>query len=314
MIRSAHLKQTIDSNVRRTVVIGTVALDTVETPFGKVQDVLGGSATYFAYSASFFSGVDLAACVGEDFPRSQLAIFEKRPVCLDGLTTLPGKTFRWSGRYTYDLNEAQTLQTQLNVLTEYAPQLPQAYRDDAFLFLANLDPEIQMAARAQMRHPRLVACDSMNFWIEHKRDKVEEAFGACHLVVLNDAEARELARTPNLVGAAKKISALGPATVIIKKGEHGALAYHDGDFFHAPAYPLENVFDPTGCGDCFGGGVMGYLASQPEVDAASVRRACIYGSVIASFNAEDFSLRRLLSLTRDEIERRYQEFQKLVSF
>ncbi|HTO10987.1 MAG TPA: PfkB family carbohydrate kinase [Candidatus Binatia bacterium] len=295
------------------LVVGSVALDSVETPFGKVQEVLGGSATFFSYAASFLTPVRLVATVGQDFPEPHVQLLRDRGVDVHGLQVASGKTFRWSGAYGYDLNEAKTLDTQLNVFADFRPELDDTQARTPYLFLANIDPELQLAVLRQMRgRPRLVALDTMNFWIQGKRDALGRVLREVDVVTLNDAEARQLAEEPNLIKAARKISALGPRTVVVKRGEYGALLLDDGAFFVVPAYPLESVFDPTGAGDTFAGGFMGYLAFRDRTDSASVRRAMVYGSVMASFTVEDFSLNRLARLDTRDIDRRYKEFEDLI--
>jgi sugar/nucleoside kinase (ribokinase family) len=295
------------------LVVGSVALDSVETPFGKVQDALGGSATYFSYSASFFTQVRLVAIVGQDFPEPHLRLLKDRGVDLAGLQVSAGKTFRWRGAYGYDLNEARTLDTQLNVFADFQPSLAEGLRRVPFLFLANIDPELQLEVLRQMAvRPKLVALDTMNFWIQGKRDALVRVLGEVDVVTINDGEARQLAGEPNLVKAARVIAGMGPKTVVVKRGEYGALMLSDGAFFIVPAYPLDSVFDPTGAGDTFAGGFMGYLARQDAVDAATLRRGIVHGSVMASFTVEDFSLERLKRLTPPEIAARYAEFHDLV--
>ncbi len=295
------------------LVVGSVALDDVETPFGRVEAGLGGSATYFSYSASFFTRVRLVATVGEDFPAEHVRLLEDRGVDLSGLEVAPGRTFRWSARYGYDLNEARTLDTQLNVFADFRPRLGPDLRRVPYLFLANIDPELQLDVLRQMAaRPRLVALDTMNFWIQGKREALVRVLGEVDVVTLNDSEARQLAGEPNLIRAARAIAAMGPKTVVVKRGEYGALMVSGGAFFFAPAYPLDSVYDPTGAGDTFAGGFMGYLAAQDRSDDATVRRAVVYGAVMASFAVEDFSLRRLTRLTPAEIAERYAGFRDLV--
>jgi sugar/nucleoside kinase (ribokinase family) len=295
------------------LVVGSVALDTVQTPFGRIDDALGGSATYFSYAASFFTPVRLVATVGQDFPEPHIKLLRDRGVDIRGLRVTSGQTFRWRGEYGYDLNEARTLDTQLNVLAEFRPQLDEEQAATPYLFLANIDPELQLGVLAQMRgRPRLVALDTMNFWIKGKRDALLRVLREVDIITINDGEARQLAEEPNLVKAARKISALGPRTVVVKRGEYGALLLDDGGFFVVPAYPLESVFDPTGAGDTFAGGFMGYLAFRDRTDTPMVRRAMVYGSVMASFTVEDFSLNRLTQLDAREIDQRYAEFEVLM--
>jgi sugar/nucleoside kinase (ribokinase family) len=296
------------------LVVGSVALDSVETPFGSVKEVLGGSATYFSYCASFFTGVRLVATVGDDFPDGYLRLLRDKGVDVTGLgVTRGGRTFRWAGAYGYDLNEARTLDTQLNVLAEFRPRLRADLAATPYLFLANIDPELQLDVLRQMKtRPRLVALDTMNFWIEGKRDALAAVLREVDVVTLNDAEARQLAREPNLVKAARALAAMGPSTVVVKRGEYGALMLNGGAFFVVPAYPLDSVFDPTGAGDTFAGGFMGYLAAQDRIDGATMRRAMVYGSVMASFTVEEFSLNRLARLAPGEIDARYAAFHDLI--
>jgi sugar/nucleoside kinase (ribokinase family) len=296
------------------LVVGSVALDSVTTPFGKVDEALGGSATYFSYSASFFTRVRLVATVGSDFPEDHVRLLRDRGVDVTGLQrSAGGRTFRWVGEYGYDLNEARTLDTQLNVLATFRPALPDALRRVPYLFLANIDPELQLDVLRQMaERPRLVALDTMNFWIQGKREALLRVLREVDVITINDAEARQLAGEANLIRAARAIAGMGPRVVVVKRGEYGALMLAEDAFFAAPAYPLESVFDPTGAGDTFAGGFMGYLASEGASDGASMRRAVVYGSVMASFTVEDFSLNRLFRLEQSEIAERAAAFQDLM--
>lgn len=296
------------------VVVGTVAFDTVETPFGTGENVLGGSATYFSTSASFFTDVSLVAVVGEDFPDEHVRFLRSRDINTEGLQRIPGKTFHWTGRYGYDLNEAQTLDTQLNVLTEFKPDLPAAYRSAEYLFLANIDPDLQMEVLEQMHKPKLVACDTMNFWISSKPESLRRVLQKVDIVVINEGEARQFTGEANLVKAARQIIALGCKRLVVKRGEYGVLMFTADSVFAAPAYPLEQVFDPTGAGDTFAGGFMGYLANTGDLSEEGVRQAIVFGSVMASFNVEDFSLDRMKRLDYGEIEARYKSFKALTSF
>jgi sugar/nucleoside kinase (ribokinase family) len=296
------------------LVVGSVAFDTVRTPFGKGDEVLGGSATYFSMAASFFTKVHLVAAVGEDFEDSHTAPLRERGVDLDGLARIPGRTFRWEGEYGYDLNTATTLRTELGVFATFRPRLPEALRESAFVFLANIDPEIQLDVLNQVRQPRFVACDTMNFWIEGKPEALRKTLGRVDALLINDAEARQLAGEPNLVRAAAAIRRMGPSTVVIKRGEYGAVMFSEGSAFSAPAYPLESVLDPTGAGDSFAGGFMGHLARDGRLGRESFRQAVVLGSVMASLNVEDFSLRRLARAREDEIRARYRDFQELTVF
>ena len=296
------------------LVVGSVALDTVKTPFGEAREVLGGSAVYFAASASFFTPVSVVAVVGEDFPLETLDFLKGREVDFAGLERRTGRTFRWQGEYSFDLNEAKTLDTQLNVFAEFHPRLPESYRERELIFLANIDPDLQREVLTQVLGPRLVAADTMNFWIHGKPDALRQTLEQVQVLIINDNEARMLAKEPNLVRAARKILTWGPRSLVIKRGEYGALSFSDGGWFAAPALPLESVYDPTGAGDAFAGGFLGFLASTRNFDEANLRRAVIMGSVMASFAVEAFSLQRLQSLTYPEIETRYRQFKTLAHF
>ncbi len=296
------------------LVIGSVAFDSVKTPFGQAEDVLGGSAAYFSLAASYFTKVKLVAVVGEDFTQENLAIFKDRQIDLSGLQYSHGKTFRWKGEYGFDLNEARTIATHLNVLEKFQPEISADYSECKYIFLANIDPDLQRKVLDQVKNPKLVACDTMNFWIESKLDSLKETLKRVNLLIINEAEARELADEVNLVKAAKKILSWGPDTIIIKRGEYGALMFSGDTIFSCPAYPLEYVYDPTGAGDSFAGGVMGYLTNSQDLSEQNLRRAIIYGSVMASYNVENFSLKRLSELTLGDIEKRFKEFKQLTHF
>jgi sugar/nucleoside kinase (ribokinase family) len=296
------------------LVVGSVAFDTIRTPFGLATEVLGGSANYFSVAASFFTDVRLVAVVGEDFPDEHLEFLRRRGVDLRGLQRMPGKTFRWVGEYGFDFNEAKTLDTQLNVFADFAPKIPEDYRDSDVVFLANIDPDLQRDVLRQVRRPALVAADTMNYWIARKREALRETLTLVDALIINDAETRQLANEPNLVRAARTIQSWGPRILIIKRGEYGALLCVGGEWFSAPALPLESVQDPTGAGDCFAGGAVGYLAHRMRFDADHLRQAMIMGSVMASFNVEAFSLDRLRTLTMAEVEARFKTFRRLVHF
>jgi sugar/nucleoside kinase (ribokinase family) len=296
------------------LVVGSVAFDTVRTPFGSGDEVLGGSATYFSMAASFFTKVQLVAAVGEDFKDADAAPLRQRGVDLGGLTRVPGRTFRWEGEYGYDLNTAKTLRTELGVFATFRPKLTAALRESAFVFLANIDPEIQAEVLDQVKGPRFVACDTMNFWIEGKPEALRKTLARVDALLINDAEARQLAGEPNLVRAASAIRRMGPATVVVKRGEYGAVMFSKEKAFSVPAYPLESVLDPTGAGDSFAGGFMGHLARDGRLTAESFRQAVVLGSVMASLNVEDFSLKRLARTREDEIRERYRDFQDLTGF
>ncbi|MGD0845404.1 MAG: PfkB family carbohydrate kinase [Geobacteraceae bacterium] len=296
------------------LVVGSVALDSVETPFGKEDNILGGSATYFSTSASFFTDVNLVAVVGDDFPQEHVDFLKSRDIDLRGLARVSGKTFRWKGKYSYDLNEAQTLETDLNVFADFKPRIPEEYAAIDYLFLANIDPELQMEVLNQVARPRIVACDTMNFWISSKQEALKKVLERVDILIINEGEARQLSGEANLVKAARKVLSLGAKTLIIKRGEHGVLMFNGSSIFAVPAYPLEEVFDPTGAGDTFAGGFMGYLANAGDISEDGIRQAIIFGSVMASFNVEDFSLNRLKRLDYREIEERYRAFKAMTHF
>jgi len=298
------------------LVVGSVALDSLETPFGKREEVPGGSATFFSTAASFFGPVQLVGVVGEDYPPEHLAFLRERGVDLEGLVKAAGRTFRWKGRYGYDLNDAQTLDTQLNVFGEFRPELPERFRTPSYLFLGNIHPSLQLQVLEQVRErPKLVAMDTMNFWIEGERERLLEVVSKVDLVFINDAEVRQLAQEHNVVKAARMIQARGPRRVVVKRGEYGALLFDDGVVFAAPAYPLEEVFDPTGAGDSFAGGFMGFLAHRAaEIDSHSLRQACVAGSTLASFCVERFSLDRFRDLSKEQIQARLESFRELTDF
>ena len=295
--------------------VGSVAFDTIRNPFGEASRVVGGSATYFSIAASFFTEVRLVAVVGEDFADRGSHLFAGRSVDLTGLQTLPGETFRWKGEYGFDLNTRETIYTKLNVFEQFHPVIQEEHRSSPIVFLGNIHPQLQLEVLDQVVAPRLVAADTMNLWIENTLDELLEVLKRVDVLIINDSEARELSREANLVKAARVIRAMGPSTVVIKRGEHGVLMTRsDGDFFAAPAMPLEEVFDPTGAGDTFAGGFVGSLAACPEPDDAAMARAIIYGSTIASFTVEDFGLDRLLTLTEDEVKERFRCFKRLTFF
>jgi sugar/nucleoside kinase (ribokinase family) len=296
------------------LVVGSVALDSVETPFGKAEDVLGGSATFFSASASHLTKVSVVGVVGSDFPVENLEPLRKRGVDFSGLEHADGNSFRWRGRYRHDLNSAETLETHLGVFSHFSPKIPDALRSRPYVFLANIDPRLQLDVVRQVSKPKLVACDTMNFWIQSRRPDIIELLKHVDLMTLNDGEARQLTEKSNLVQAAQWILARGPRHVIIKKGEHGAFMFTANSIFFAPAFPLENVFDPTGAGDAFAGGFIGYLAATGDLSEANMRRAVICGSVMGSFAVERFSIDRLMTVTRPEIDQRMSEMRRLVTF
>lgn len=301
------------------LVVGSLALDSIQTPFGRVRDALGGSAVYFSTAASLFERVNLVGVVGDDFPAESLDFLRSRNIDLRGLQVAEGKTFRWSGRYDYDLNTAQTLDTQLNVFATFHPQIPEDYKDSKYVFLANIDPELQLEVLEQVHNPRLVVLDTMNYWIDYKRDALTEAFKRADVVIINEAEARQFGKTFSLIRAARKIFELGPKVLVIKRGEYGASMFAEGEtpissYFFVPAYPLEKIQDPTGAGDTFAGGFMGFLARYGQISIGAIKRAIVYGSVAASFVVEDFSVNRVATLTHDEMHARYEDFKHFGHF
>jgi len=296
------------------LVVGAVAFDSVRTPYGVADSILGGAATYLAVTASWFAPVRIVAVIGDDLGEEQLRVFRDRGIDITGLVRARGKTFRWSGEYTGDMNEARTLETQLNVFEQFSPTLPPSYLDTEFLFLGNIDPTLQIHVRRQLPQARLVGLDSMNYWIKGTPEELKKALAEIHILVINEAEARMLSGIANLKRAAEAIRKMGPRTLVIKRGEHGVLLFSEGGIFSAPAFPLEEVRDPTGAGDSFAGGFMGYLAKAGEFSDRQLRRAVIYGSVMASYAVEEFGLSRLLRLTPKDIETRYREFKKLTHF
>lgn len=289
------------------LVVGSVALDSVVTPYGKVDNALGGSATYFSAAASYFTDVNVVAVIGEDFPLDEIKFLKSRNVNFDGLVIKPGATFRWGGKYDFDLNQRVTLFTYLNVFEDFDPDVPEHYKNIPYLFLANIHPELQYKVLLQMKRPRLVIMDTMNFWIKGNPQSLTKVLRLIDILIVNDSEVRELANTPNLFSGAKKIQALGPKIIVIKKGEHGALLIDRTNYFWAPAFPLEHLQDPTGAGDTFAGGFVGYLAKVDDFSHKSLRRAVIYGSTLASFCVEKFSLEKLKYLSQDEIEDRFRQ-------
>ncbi len=297
------------------LVVGSIALDSVETPFGQRDDALGGSATFFSTSASFFTRPALVGVVGEDFPKEHEQFLSSRGVDLSGLARAEGRTFRWKGRYGYDLNDAKTLDTQLNVFGSFDPVLPEHLRRPDLLFLGNIHPTLQGKVLERLAaRPRLVAMDTMNFWISGSRKELLEVIAKVDLLFINDSEARQLSGEHNVIKAARAIQKMGPACVAVKRGEYGAVLFDGTSVFAAPAWPLEDVFDPTGAGDSFAGGFMGLLARRKDVGFHALRQACIAGSTMASFCVERFSLDRFRDLTRAEIETRLGSFHKLVHF
>jgi sugar/nucleoside kinase (ribokinase family) len=296
------------------LVVGSVALDSVETPFGRADEVLGGSATFVSASACHLTTVQVVGVVGDDYPVDKLKPLEKKGVDFAGLERAKGRSFRWRGRYRHDLNVAETLETHLGVFSNFSPKIPAQFRKAPFVFLGNIDPRLQLDVLTQVDKPTLVACDTMNFWIESRRPDLLKLLERVDAITLNDGEARQLSECYNLMKAAKWIMQRGPKLVIIKKGEHGAFMFTDNTVFFAPAFPLEEVFDPTGAGDAFAGGFMGYLARSGDVSDANLRRAVIYGSAMGSFAVEKFSIERLLEIDAKQLASRVGDFRRLVAF
>jgi sugar/nucleoside kinase (ribokinase family) len=295
------------------LVVGSVAFDSVKTPFGERDRILGGSATYFSVAASFFTTVRVVAVVGDDFGPAEEAVFLEREIDISDLERVPGRSFHWSGEYGYDLNIAHTRDTQLNVFADFKPKLSARARETPYLFLGNIQPQLQVEVREQVA-AKLVAADTMNYWITNSPEELGEMLKRIDLLVINDAEAREIASEANLVRAARRILSMGPKRLVVKRGEYGSAMFTENSYFATPAYPLEEVFDPTGAGDTFAGGFMGYLAATNATDEAEVRRAIIYGSVMASFNVEEFGCERLRRLTYDEINARFRELRAFSNF
>ncbi len=296
------------------LVVGSVALDSVETPFGRANEALGGSAVYFSAAASLFTPVQLVGVVGRDYPVDALDFLVQRGVDLSGLIQAAGESFRWTGAYSYDLNTAHTLETRLGVFASFSPRLPERFRDAKWVFLANIDPELQMEVLDQVDAPRLVACDTMNYWIEGKRDALLELLRRVDVLLVNDAEIRQLSGDPNLIRAARWVQRHGPRCVVVKKGEHGAFLLTPEMIFFAPAYPLEELYDPTGAGDAFAGGFLGYLAQAGVVTPDELRRAMVHGSVMGSFAVERFSVERFVGLTAAQIHERVRAFREMTAF
>lgn len=300
--------------MNRILVIGSVALDTITTPTGSSKEILGGSATYFSISASFFAPVNLAATVGRDFPKKHASLIKSFGVDIKGLETKEGKTFRWEGSYVDDLNCARTIQTQLNVFADFRPNIPKEYKNSKFVFLANIDPDLQIFILRNFKEDRLVGCDSMNYWIQNKGPALKKLMKKVFFMFLNDAEARLFSGESNIMKAGKYLLSLGPRFAIIKRGEYGAILFAKNTIMLlTPAYLLETVCDPTGAGDTFAGGFMGYLAKSGKIDDKTVRKALLYGSVMASFTVEDFSVNRFLKLKKKDIEIRYRKFQRITT-
>jgi sugar/nucleoside kinase (ribokinase family) len=296
------------------LVVGSIAYDSVETPFGRVEDALGGAAAHFSAAATFFTKVRLVGVVGEDYDLAHLDFLKERGADLGGVTCAKGRTFRWKGRYGFNLNEAETLDTQLGVFADFKPELPKAYRKTPYVFLANIHPALQLDVLKQVEKPKFTAMDTMNFWIQGERAALEKTLAAVDMVVINEGEARQLSGEYNLIRAAQAILSYGPTRLVIKRGEYGALLFTKDHIFASPAYPLESVFDPTGAGDSFAGGLMGHLARTGNLSNESLRLAIVLGSVMASFHVEDFSMDRNKRLVPEEIQARFRAFRALTQF
>ena len=296
------------------LVVGTVAFDSIETPFGSAERILGGSASYFALGASFFAPVRIVGVIGQDFPQDYLDIFTQRQIDVEGIHRAQGDTFHWRGRYHEDINLRDTIELHLNVLAGFEPKLPESYRDAEYVFLGNIDPSMQMEVLRQIRRLKLVVLDTMDHWIRESQQELRKVLARIEILVINDSEARLLSGYDNIVKAARAILKMGPRMVLIKRGEYGVLQFSDSSIFATPAYPLEDVFDPTGAGDSFAGGFLGQLARSADQSQGGLRRAIVYGSVVASFTVEDFGVKRLTEVSLAEIEERYQRFVQLTDF
>lgn len=297
------------------LVVGSIALDTIKTPLEEHADLLGGSASYASVAASFFAPVNLVGIVGDDFPPEHVALLESRKIDVAGLQTVPGKTFRWSGEYMWDLNTRETRSVELNVFEHFTPTLPEGYRATPIVLLANIAPALQHHVLDQIAEPKFIIADTMDLWIDIAKDELVSLLARVDMLILNDGEARQLTGETSLIRAGKAIQALGPEFVAIKKGEHGCLLFGDGEFFSCPAYPLEDIHDPTGAGDTFAGGLAGHLSAEGgDVTFAKLRQAVVKGSVLASYNVEKFSLEHLRTVTPDDIADRYRSFQMMSAF
>jgi sugar/nucleoside kinase (ribokinase family) len=296
------------------LVVGTVAFDSIETPFGSAERILGGSASYFALGANYFAPVRVVGVIGQDFPQDYLDLFTQRGIDIAGIKKEKGDTFHWRGRYHEDINQRDTVELHLNVLAGFHPKLPERYRDAEYVFLGNIDPVMQMEVLNQIRRMKLVVCDTMDHWIRESAEELKKVLKRIEMLVINDSEARLLSGYDNIVKAARAILKMGPKIVLIKRGEYGVLQFSDSSVFATPAYPLEEVFDPTGAGDSFAGGLMGQLARSGDSGQGGLRRAIVYGSVVASFTVEDFGVKRISDVSLPQIEERYQRFVQLTDF
>ncbi len=305
---------------QNVLVVGSVALDGIETPFGRRNSSLGGSAVYFSWACSLFAPVSVVGVVGEDFPKSYISDMDKRGIDTASLEIAQGRTFRWEGKYEYDLNVAHTLKTELNVFQDFKPKLTQIQKNAEYLFLANIDPELQLEVVNEMNSPRIIALDTMNFWIENKRKELLQTLKKVDYLLVNDAEARQLGESPNLIKACNKIFRMGPKIIVVKQGEYGVTVFFSEDnrkkieVFTAPSVPLESVMDPTGAGDSFAGAFMGYIASRGSIENSVLRQAVILGSVVASFTVEGFSIDMLKKTSREDIDKRFKYLKKISHF
>ncbi len=296
------------------LVVGSVAFDTIKTPFGKVEKALGGSAVHFSSAASKLSKVHLVGVVGEDFGNDEMLFLQERGINIDALKKKPGRTFFWEGYYEYDMNQAHTVTTELNVFKTFNPVIPEDKKEISYVFLANIDPDIQLKLTQQIKTPKLIVCDTMNFWIENKKEQFLEVLKRVDIILLNDSEARQLMKTSNLLKAARQIISLGVSTVIIKKGEHGAIMITKDSLFVAPAFPMEEIIDPTGAGDSFAGGFLSFIDKKDKVNENVLRQAVIYATVIASFNVQDFGTKGLANITYIDIKARYKKLHSISQF
>lgn len=296
------------------LVVGSIVLDTIKTPFGKKEEILGGSASYFSISASFFTSPRVVGIVGSDFPHSYIKLFKQRRIDLEGLKIEKGRTFRWSGVYGKDPNKRKTLKTELNVFANFLPELPPSYRDSSFVFLANIQPDLQREVMKQIRSPRMVAMDTMNHWIKNSPEKVKSLVSDVDAIFLNDEEAYLLTKKRNLLSSCEEILKLGPKYIIFKRGEHGVAVLSKDDIFCLPAYPVKIVTDPTGAGDSFAGAFMGFLAKEGKIDWDIIKKGAVWGTILASFTVEKFGVERLLTLKNSDLEERFGRFKRIVSF
>lgn len=296
------------------LVVGSTALDTIKTPFGKAERILGGSAIYFSLSAINFAPVSIVAVVGEDFPKKHIQFLQDKGIDTQGLNIESGKTFHWEGEYSWDFSNPKTIKTDLNVFADFDPKIPKDYQNSNYIFLANIDPTIQMKVLNQIKKPKLIACDTMNYWIENKRTELLKLFKRIDILIINETESRELTNQNNLIKAAKDLLKLGPKIIVIKKGEHGVLVFTENSIFTTPAYLMESISDPTGAGDTFAGGFIGYLAKSKKLNQENLRKAAIYGTIMATFAVEDFSLRKLGKISKVDIDERIRKFKQITSF